>query len=156
MSAFCSAFQDNPVENLNLAFDIAEKYLDIPKMLDAEGRIERAKLILLLSHPLHTSVPFPITIYEGASLKKLSTRVGSWDRSIYGIGCNGLFLVLLMGGKHHLSSSVCRYSEYRQARRAPNHDLRVVLLPCISGRHAGRPSLGCPLPPRLTMSVLTT
>ena len=30
--------QDNPVENLNLAFDIAEKYLDIPKMLDAEGK----------------------------------------------------------------------------------------------------------------------
>lgn len=32
---FC---QDNPRENLNLAFDIAERYLDIPKMLDAEGK----------------------------------------------------------------------------------------------------------------------
>ena len=31
-------FQDNPLENLNLAFDIAERYLDIPKMLDAEGK----------------------------------------------------------------------------------------------------------------------
>jgi actinin alpha len=31
--------QDNPLENLNLAFDIAEKYLDIPRMLDAEGNI---------------------------------------------------------------------------------------------------------------------
>ena len=29
--------KDNPLENLNLAFDIAEKYLDIPRMLDAEG-----------------------------------------------------------------------------------------------------------------------
>ena len=29
--------QDNPLENLNLAFDIAEKYLDIPRMLDPEG-----------------------------------------------------------------------------------------------------------------------
>lgn len=29
--------QDNPLYNLNLAFDVAEKYLDIPKMLDAEG-----------------------------------------------------------------------------------------------------------------------
>ena len=25
------------MDNLNLAFDIAEKYLDIPRMLDAEG-----------------------------------------------------------------------------------------------------------------------
>ena len=31
------SFQDNPLENLNLAFDIAERYLDIPRMLDAEG-----------------------------------------------------------------------------------------------------------------------
>lgn len=28
--------QDNPVHNLNLAFEVAEKHLDIPKMLDAE------------------------------------------------------------------------------------------------------------------------
>lgn len=30
--------QDNPMENLNTAFDVAEKHLDIPRMLDAEGR----------------------------------------------------------------------------------------------------------------------
>lgn len=29
--------QDDPMTNLNTAFDVAEKYLDIPKMLDAEG-----------------------------------------------------------------------------------------------------------------------
>lgn len=29
--------KDNPMENLNTAFDIAEKYLDIPRMLDPEG-----------------------------------------------------------------------------------------------------------------------
>ena len=29
--------KDDPIKNLNLAFDIAEKHLDIPKMLDAEG-----------------------------------------------------------------------------------------------------------------------
>ena len=34
---FKKYFQDNPLENLNLAFDIAEKYLDIPRMLDPEG-----------------------------------------------------------------------------------------------------------------------
>lgn len=27
--------------NLNTAFDVAEKYLDIPKMLDAEGEVGR-------------------------------------------------------------------------------------------------------------------
>jgi len=35
--------RDNPLENLNLAFDIAEKYLDIPKMLDAEDMINSVK-----------------------------------------------------------------------------------------------------------------
>jgi len=31
--------KDNPLENLNLAFDIAEKYLDIPRMLDPEDLV---------------------------------------------------------------------------------------------------------------------
>jgi len=30
--------KDNPLENLNTAFDVAEKYLDIPRMLDPDGR----------------------------------------------------------------------------------------------------------------------
>lgn len=32
--------QDDPLTNLNTAFDVAEKYLDIPKMLDAEGKVD--------------------------------------------------------------------------------------------------------------------
>lgn len=35
---FCF-FQENPLDNLNLAFDVAEKHLNIPRMLDAEGRL---------------------------------------------------------------------------------------------------------------------
>lgn len=31
--------KDNPLQNLNTAFDVAEKYLDIPRMLDPEGEI---------------------------------------------------------------------------------------------------------------------
>jgi len=35
--------RDDPLTNLNLAFDLAEKHLDIPKMLDAEELVEMAK-----------------------------------------------------------------------------------------------------------------
>lgn len=31
--------QDDPIGNINLAMEIAEKHLDIPKMLDAEGEV---------------------------------------------------------------------------------------------------------------------
>jgi actinin alpha len=33
--------KDDPIRNLNYAFDVAEKYLDIPKMLDAEGMTKK-------------------------------------------------------------------------------------------------------------------
>lgn len=33
--------QGNDMHNLNLAFEVAEKHLDIPKMLDAEGTVDR-------------------------------------------------------------------------------------------------------------------
>ncbi|XP_067939162.1 alpha-actinin-like isoform X1 [Watersipora subatra] len=35
--------RDNPMENLNTAFDVAEKHLDIPRMLDAEDMVNSAK-----------------------------------------------------------------------------------------------------------------
>jgi len=35
--------KDNPLENLNTAFDVAEKYLDIPRMLDPEDLINNAR-----------------------------------------------------------------------------------------------------------------
>lgn len=33
---FSFPLQSNDIHNLNLAFDVAEKHLDIPRMLDAE------------------------------------------------------------------------------------------------------------------------
>jgi hypothetical protein len=35
--------KDDPLKNLNLAFDIAEKHLDIPKMLDAEDMVNTVR-----------------------------------------------------------------------------------------------------------------
>ncbi|KAK6999130.1 alpha-actinin sarcomeric-like isoform X2, partial [Biomphalaria glabrata] len=35
--------KENPLENLNTAFDIAEKHLDIPRMLDPEDMVNSAK-----------------------------------------------------------------------------------------------------------------
>lgn len=40
--------KDNPLENLNTAFDVAEKYLDIPRMLDPDGTFS-----LLLDYTVH-------------------------------------------------------------------------------------------------------
>ena len=37
------------MHNLNLAFEVAEKYLDIPKMLDAEGTKILVMIILLFN-----------------------------------------------------------------------------------------------------------
>lgn len=52
--------KDNPLENLNTAFDVAEKYLDIPRMLDPDGKYV-------------TSFPFP---FWGSSI--LPLKGNSW------------------------------------------------------------------------------
>lgn len=44
--------QDNPLYNLNLAFDVAEKYLDIPRMLDAEGITHTIEINVLMNSSL--------------------------------------------------------------------------------------------------------
>lgn len=41
-------WQDDPMTNLNTAFDVAEKYLDIPKMLDAEGEQTGRKIVEMM------------------------------------------------------------------------------------------------------------
>lgn len=46
-----ASLQDDPLTNLNTAFDVAEKYLDIPKMLDAEGKGFPSGLYLFSQRP---------------------------------------------------------------------------------------------------------
>lgn len=59
--------------NLNTAFDVAEKYLDIPKMLDAEGELRRRK----------SGVLVPVLICQSSILKlKLQPREGSCSSSL--------------------------------------------------------------------------
>ena len=43
--------KDNPLENLNTAFDVAEKYLDIPRMLDPDGKTR----LICFSHKIYTT-----------------------------------------------------------------------------------------------------
>merc|ERR1712048_410596 len=43
LSQYDDLRRDDPLTNLNLAFDLAEEHLDIPKMLDAEELVEMAK-----------------------------------------------------------------------------------------------------------------
>lgn len=51
--------------NLNTAFDVAEKYLDIPKMLDAEGELRGRK----------SAASVPVLICQSSILKlKLQQR----------------------------------------------------------------------------------
>lgn len=38
--------KDRPLDNLNLAFDLAEKHLNIPRMLDAEGEYLMSSCLL--------------------------------------------------------------------------------------------------------------
>ena len=50
------------MENLNLAFDIAEKYLDIPRMLDPEGNITVSVLVRLHLLPVATTGVYGVII----------------------------------------------------------------------------------------------
>ena len=55
--------QDNPLDNLNLAFDIAERYLDIPKMLDAEGELLKLSFTVSLKKIIYSASQWSCYIY---------------------------------------------------------------------------------------------
>lgn len=57
--------RDDPVGNLNLAFDIAEKHLNIPKMLDAEGKLHPVfHISFTTSFSFHLDCIYIVTIFE--------------------------------------------------------------------------------------------
>uniref|UniRef100_A0AAY4A609 Actinin, alpha 1 n=1 Tax=Denticeps clupeoides TaxID=299321 RepID=A0AAY4A609_9TELE len=67
--------KDDPMTNLNTAFDVAEKYLDIPKMLDAEGEnlsiLTHSQLMTTFSEALRTGI---IWLTENYSIHILITK----------------------------------------------------------------------------------
>lgn len=70
--------KDNPLENLNTAFDVAEKYLDIPRMLDPDGKIMRplvTSLSLLLDSTFSvlftTELSFHFSLVIGKLLRQM-------------------------------------------------------------------------------------
>lgn len=62
--------KDNPLENLNTAFDVAEKYLDIPRMLDPDGKLVLKCIIFLMGwensicHYFHFVKKLPICSFR--------------------------------------------------------------------------------------------
>lgn len=72
--------KDNPLENLNTAFDVAEKYLDIPRMLDPDGEYMRLIFQNLLSHLNKSNV-----IYFGVLSVNAIEILLIWFRHFVGI-----------------------------------------------------------------------
>jgi len=66
-----SMSQDNPLYNLNLAFDVAEKYLDIPRMLDAEGNADAIEINVLE----YLCNDFSLCIFEFLSLSSETINI---------------------------------------------------------------------------------
>ena len=70
--------QDNPLDNLNLAFDIAERYLDIPKMLDAEGELFKLSFTVSLKN-LFTVRPNDRAIFISLIWSFYNIETDNWD-----------------------------------------------------------------------------
>lgn len=65
--------KDNPLQNLNTAFDVAEKYLDIPRMLDPEGEF------VSLQYSLSRCNVGSLDILAFAIIKIISTRKRAFE-----------------------------------------------------------------------------
>lgn len=64
--------KDNPLENLNTAFDVAEKYLDIPRMLDPDGEISPPQ-------PFIIKLPSYADVYSDARICFYPSLVGNYS-----------------------------------------------------------------------------
>lgn len=72
--------KDNPLQNLNTAFDVAEKYLDIPRMLDPEGkRSSCASTARQLYHDMTRENVFPtflVSLFKPLLCRKKRPTIG--------------------------------------------------------------------------------
>jgi len=135
-----SSPQDDPVTNLNNAFEVAEKYLDIPKMLDAEGKLSGPRLRGRCSSRLPLGGKELPSAARGALPEaEPPSRAAPAPAPLAPRRCLPEGLEASGAAASPLSPpfSPRRYRGHAQARREGHHDVRFLLLPRFLGRAEG-------------------
>lgn len=101
------SMQDDPIGNINLAMEIAEKHLDIPKMLDAEGEmkivffgLQKICCLPMLRPHIKTCKRYSQVTSEGLRIPKKFLSLASWILENFVCSfCSKLFSRILLKTK---------------------------------------------------------